>query len=473
MRNPFKLTSHTMAMDGRDFWVYLQRFLLCASTFIMFNAVKHSVDTGATGLVFFENFFYLLAIFSTLGAVHLFSSAISIEKEAGVMDLLVITGMRPFDFLLGRFVARFCQILYLLFLQLPFCIFGITLGGVHANHLLSSFCLLIIWLFFIGMISYLTSVLYSNRKESLFVSSIVGFCLYLICAPAYKIADILKPGVTEFVFFDLSYIFLILGSLLFWVCCDRFEDNALKTMTFFKKRKERNRKRQLWIDISPMLRIVMKNKLKIRFSFKEAIKQKDDYLHPPPPLVPFKNTYVENPGCAILGGISLAGFGILMILGSPIALIIMILIYMMLKDFNRLVLVFNYELEDNTFQPLLLLPKTAREILKEKMDGALLYRKPELLLYVALVILVMFTQIPDTLRFAIVGLPALKLLTDYLVVYGVFKVRQAPKSVSSAAIIFLTGLFFYMPFVAVPLYTLGFFLFREKCTNEVALLGMK
>jgi hypothetical protein len=458
-------------MDGRDIWTYFQRLFLGMTTFILLYLVQVRISSGAQGLYFFYYYFLLLILISSVGTLNIFSSAVSSEKEGGLMDLLILTGLRPFSFLAGRFSAKFMQLLNLMVLQLPFCIFGITLGGVNTLHLVNVFIYLLSWLLFIAGVAYLCSVLYSNRKEAMTVSGLVTMSMLIFpWSPLSRLDTLLGSKAAALIIFYDTWVYLGAFVIIFYQCCVRFEENSVRSLSFLGKRKEKKRKVQLWMSVSPIVRIAMKNRLRVRFSRKNAIVTKDNYLHPPPPLFPFKVLYIENPGCAMMLLIFSSGIAAILLIFNTTILIMAVLFYLTYKCWSRLVLLFNYELEQDTFQSLALLPWKPGALLKEKMRGADMYPQHILLLYIVLTAIVLMNhRFSFEYKIAILSLPVLKYIADYLTLLAVFRARNAPKATAFAVIAFTTVLFFAFPQVCVPLYASGIFFLRKKCASEMAL----
>ena len=465
-----RLTRHTLCMDGRDIWTYFQRLFLGMTTVLLLYIVQVRISSGSQGLFFFGYYLQLLLIVATLGTLNIFSSAVSSEKEDGLMDLLILTGLRPFSFLAGRFSAKFLQLLNLMVLQLPFCIFGVTLGGVNTLHLVSAFIFIFSWLLLIAGIAYLCSVMYSNRKEAMIVSGTVTFVLMFLnpFTPIDRIQALLRANLFEvFIFYD-TWVFLSVFVLIFYQCCVRFEENSVRSLNFLSRRRDKKRKVQLWMDISPIVRIAMKNRLKVRFNRKNAIVTKDNYLHPPPPLFPFKVMYVENPGCAMPLLIFFSGIACVLLVFQTTLLVASVLAYLVWKCWSRLILLFNYEIEQNTFQSLALLPRRPGLLLKEKMKGAELYTKYILILYVLLAALVLMNwRFSPGFKMAVVFLPVLKYFTDCIILLSVFRSRNAPKATAFAVLAFTGVLFFAFPFVCIPMYCAGYFYLRKMCAKEM------
>ena len=224
------------------------------------------------------------------------------------------------------------------------------------------------------------------------------------------------------------------------------------------------------MDVSPIVRIAMKNRLKVRFNRKDAIVAKDNYLHPPPPLFPFKALYVENPGCAMPLLIFFSGVACVLLVFQTTVLIACILAYLIWKCWSRLILLFNYELEEQTFQSLALLPRRPEDLLKEKMRGADMYTKHVLILYVLLAALVLMNwRFSPEFKIAVVFLPVLKYFTDCIILLSVFRSRNAPKVTAFAVIAFTSVLFFAFPYICLPVYGLGYFYLHNMCAKELEL----
>ena len=292
--NSLHLTRHTLTMDSRDFWIYFQSFFLGATTFLIFYAAQNRVDTGSAGLYFFGIYFPLLAIAGTIGAINIFSGAVSQEKENGIIDLLVLSGLRPLNFLTGRFFGKYFQMLKLLVMQIPFCLFGITLGGVTNVQLASSFFIIAVWFLFCGLVCFFISILYSTRKESLMVSYIIGSILFFVFMPFASVMDVLDMTTPEFRLFPGTVFSLLLAPFLFGWCCSRFDKNSIAPIKFLRKKEEKDRNVKLTMELTEKERSEMKERVTIRFLPFNTLRQKDEFIHPPAPIIPFVVLFVKK-----------------------------------------------------------------------------------------------------------------------------------------------------------------------------------
>jgi hypothetical protein len=88
-------------------------------------------------IVFFLNYFYL-----GLAGCGFFATAVSEEKEDGILGLLRLTNLNALSILLGKSTSRLCAVLLLIAVQIPFLMLGVTMGGISVHRILSAYCLL-------------------------------------------------------------------------------------------------------------------------------------------------------------------------------------------------------------------------------------------------------------------------------------------------------------------------------------------
>ena len=456
-------------MDSRDLWGYFQRFFLAATTLAIFYFAQFRTDSGAAGLYFFKFYFFIFHLVATIGAINIFSWAVSQEKENGVMDLLILSGIRPFRFITGRFTGKFAQLLSLIILQLPFCWFGVTLGGVNASQLYACFIFLFSWLLVVCSISFLSSVLFSTRKEAMIIAGLVVTILYFLNPhqPLTRFAEILNLG--EFQVFQDSLYYLVASIITYFLSVYFFERTAVRPLNFWEKKEDRNRLATLNFDKTEDINSV-KVRPTLRFEGSRLMKQKDDFIHPPSPLIPFVILFAKNPG---IGGLAIVIFWLTfaMLLASGAFLIFWILLAVLFyKSWSRLILIFKTEIDDGTLQSLRMLPYPSKSIIRSKIIAANTHKTAMIVVYVMVVISTMialtFVRVSEGFFLLFVILPILKPLSDYISIISVLRVPHAPRSVSFAILAFLIALLMAFPFVAA-LYFPGVFLMKYLCEREV------
>ena len=211
----------------------------------------------------------------------------------------------------------------------------------------------------------------------------------------------------------------------------------------------------------------------MRFEPYRALRQKDEFIHPPPPMIPFVVLFVKNAGC---GGLLIWAtwlFSAILIMADPILFAAVVIIYLAFKSWHRLILILKSEIEENTLDSLKMIPEYSGRLVKEKLKIA---SRSNIQLWVMYAVLIIYFiskmgslyNFQNDLPFylSILFLPLLKILFDYITFLTVLKVRHAPMAVSMSLISTLTIFYFLVPY-SIPLYTFILYLVREKCLNEM------
>ncbi len=129
------LLERSIRVDARSIEQHLLRFLLLISIWGAVSIVALTIPYyGASGLRFLSGIVYLNLAFITLLGTTSFSSAISEEKEQGMLGLLLLSGVSPLGILLAKSGGRLIQVLLLIAVQYPFTLLAVTLGGVRHDQ---------------------------------------------------------------------------------------------------------------------------------------------------------------------------------------------------------------------------------------------------------------------------------------------------------------------------------------------------
>ena len=126
---------------------------------------------GAPGLAFFETIIFVQAAFITLAGVGYFASVITEEKEEEMLGLLRMTKLNPLSILLGKSTGRMVGALLLLTAQVPFTQFAVTLGGISMAQVVATYCTLGAYLFLLGNLALLASVLASRTAQAAVITA--------------------------------------------------------------------------------------------------------------------------------------------------------------------------------------------------------------------------------------------------------------------------------------------------------------
>ena len=83
-------------------------------------------------------------IFIFLYSFAYFSRVISEEKESRTMTLLRLTPVRPTNIFFGKLLPPFINLMQMLIFQIPIVVFAITMGGVNMEQIISVYTILIL-----------------------------------------------------------------------------------------------------------------------------------------------------------------------------------------------------------------------------------------------------------------------------------------------------------------------------------------
>lgn len=174
------LLERSLRYDARSWWCHASRLVaLLAGYGAMLAASLEGPWRGAPGLQFFQNLVQLNAFLIAAAAIGFFPSVITEEKEEGTLGLMLMAGLSPLSILLGKFGSRLMQAAYVVLLQIPFALLGVTLGGVTPHQVLAVYAALLAALFFTANVALLCSMLARNtRAASLWMVVLtVGYCV--------------------------------------------------------------------------------------------------------------------------------------------------------------------------------------------------------------------------------------------------------------------------------------------------------
>jgi len=141
--------------------------------------------------------FQLIGIFAYLPAAM--AGALVSEKEAGTLDLLLISSIGPYEIVLQKYIARMIPMFALIFASLPMGLLAYSLGGVSSEEVQAGVVLIISICIAVGAVSLLMSALTKTTTASIVCSyiSVAGLTyIYLAILEETRTSDIDDvPGV--------------------------------------------------------------------------------------------------------------------------------------------------------------------------------------------------------------------------------------------------------------------------------------
>ena len=177
------LLTRALRLDARLLRAHLVRMLFLG--FVFFSLLIAHVSSGwygAPGLQFFRQIALLNAVLLTLAGIGFFSTAITEEKDEGMLGLLRMAGMGPLVLLLGKSTSRMLSALLILGVQVPFALLAVTLGGVTAQQVLAVYVALAAYLVLLANLGLFCSVAGSGSATASGLMAL-ALGLFLICAP--------------------------------------------------------------------------------------------------------------------------------------------------------------------------------------------------------------------------------------------------------------------------------------------------
>lgn len=173
----FALLNRSLQMEDRSVRSHLARFGFVGLSYLMVAAAQKSMAwSGAPGLDVFRSMCYLNFFCITVGAVGVFTTAITEEKEDMTLGLLKMAGVSSLALLIGKSTPRLITALVLLTAQLPFTMLAVTLGGVSLGQVFSTYTCLLAYLVFVCYLALFFSVACQRAKTA---SLLTGVTLFL------------------------------------------------------------------------------------------------------------------------------------------------------------------------------------------------------------------------------------------------------------------------------------------------------
>jgi ABC-type transport system involved in multi-copper enzyme maturation permease subunit len=160
MRPLLALFLRSLRVDTRAVSTYVLRGVLVGlALYAIFMTNTAFGWAGAPGRRFFAQMLWIdLWLFFVVGLSY-FASAITEEKEDDTLGLLRMTNLSALAILLGKSTARLAGALALLAVQLPFLLVAVTLGGVRVAQVLAGFVWLLGFVFLLANLGLLASVI--------------------------------------------------------------------------------------------------------------------------------------------------------------------------------------------------------------------------------------------------------------------------------------------------------------------------
>jgi ABC-type transport system involved in multi-copper enzyme maturation permease subunit len=175
------LLSRSLRVDARLLRTHLFRLffmaLICISLLMTHGM---SMVMSAPGLRFFWFITYLNFMLITLAGISFFASAITEEKEEGILGLLKMAGISRVGILLGKSTSRLISAMLLLLVQFPFTLLAITLGGVTLGQVMASYWALLAYMVFLANLGLVCSVFCRRAGEAATLTGLFLAAFFII-----------------------------------------------------------------------------------------------------------------------------------------------------------------------------------------------------------------------------------------------------------------------------------------------------
>ena len=181
-----------MQTDGNSGFHFLLKLLMMILSFMMlFIAdVVDMMGSGAKGLVMLSMISTTNLFFVTVAAISLFCTCITEEKEHNTLGVMMMTGISPFGFLVGKLLSRLYIVVQLILLQIPLIVIARTLGGLSMDQILAHLVYFISIIFVMSQIGMVFSIV--SSKSSHAIAFTIIFLVLLSVLPCTDSATFLS-----------------------------------------------------------------------------------------------------------------------------------------------------------------------------------------------------------------------------------------------------------------------------------------
>jgi len=262
-RGTLALFNQTLRKDSRKLSVHIVLMLFVSCLLLMiWQGNATGVRFGAPGLRLFQSIVFVNFWFIVLAGFSYFSSAITEEKEEGTLGLLKLTGMSPLVLLFGKSTSRIVFACLFLAVQIPFVQLAVTMGGLKSPHIWAAYLALASFMYFVANLGLFCSVvsksstmaaigvfvfgllfgvlwglsnviltvfldsLGSNSESGLY--SFLWWTKYFIVGEPtlFRLRDVLSRGIDETMVASHVWTSLLWGTFFFWMSWISFEKST-------------------------------------------------------------------------------------------------------------------------------------------------------------------------------------------------------------------------------------------------------
>jgi ABC-type transport system involved in multi-copper enzyme maturation permease subunit len=178
-RGTLTLLARSLRLDARLRRAHAFRFASIAVVFWLLVAAHiNTAGVSAPGLAFYKLICFLCFGLISVAGAGLFSSAITEEKEAGTLSLLLMAGVAAVAILIGKSTTRLVSSLLIFSGIFPFTLLALALGGVTVHQIWSGMLALAAYLVFVANVGVLASVVSRTTGRASVYTTLVLLLLF-------------------------------------------------------------------------------------------------------------------------------------------------------------------------------------------------------------------------------------------------------------------------------------------------------
>ncbi len=188
------LFKYSLRTDILQWQNYLSRLIMMIIIlFILLEFVlPGAFRRSGSGLNFFVSISMINIVFINLLAVSFFSSAVTEEKEAESLALLLMTGLSPFTMLLSKSTSKLILGMTLIVAQIPFIVLAVTLGGVGLDQIFSVYLVILAHTVLLCSMALLPSVIF-NETVTAACFTFLGIAAFHFSTAYWETLNFLSP----------------------------------------------------------------------------------------------------------------------------------------------------------------------------------------------------------------------------------------------------------------------------------------
>ena len=166
--------------------------------------ISRMAEAGKSIVIYIVWFQYCATQFL---AVILLSNSISDEIYHRTLGLLMTTPISSFQIVMGKLFSKLLQLLLLLTISLPLLAIIRVMGGVPWNYVISSLCITLTTVLFVGSLSLFFSI-FNRRAYVVIIMTIMTLCTIFALLPLglYAVYDITNSTISERSLFAVLFL---------------------------------------------------------------------------------------------------------------------------------------------------------------------------------------------------------------------------------------------------------------------------